>query len=86
MVTMAPSSMRIRSLSPSISLFRKVPVRLGGVAQGIDKVALLVALHIDNAVRTVHAHVRGFYRDIDNRPYAAAAEFYCLPPVVAALA
>lgn len=29
MVTMAPSSMRIRSLSPSISLFRKVPVRLG---------------------------------------------------------
>lgn len=47
----------------------------GGVAQGIDKVALLVALHIDNAVRTVHAHVRGFYRDIDNRPYAAAADF-----------
>lgn len=29
MVTMAPSSMRIRSLSPRISLFRKVPVRLG---------------------------------------------------------
>ena len=29
MVTMAPSSMRIRSLSPKISLFRKVPVRLG---------------------------------------------------------
>mgnify|MGYP006966405626 CR=1 FL=1 len=29
MVTIAPSSMRIRSLSPRISLFRKVPVRLG---------------------------------------------------------
>ena len=28
-VTIAPSSMRIRSLSPRISLFRKVPVRLG---------------------------------------------------------
>ena len=74
MVTMAPSSMRIRSLSPRISLFRKVPVRWGRRA-GIDKVALLVALYIDNAVRTVHAHVRGFYRDIDNRSYAAAADF-----------
>ena len=45
----------------------------GGIAQGVYQFPLLVALHVDDAVVAVHAHVRGLDGDLRRIAHTAAA-------------
>ena len=45
----------------------------GGIAQGVYQFSLLVALHVDDAMIAVHAHVRSFDGDLHRIAHTAAA-------------